>query len=191
MPGRDRITVVTLSREPAPARVPGAAYINWVSDFHGQPAALHAARMASIEGVQTEFFTWLDVDDPAPAALPVPVSAGLLYGREELLLSGNVMTTVEPRPWTRSAHLMDARLIHKAIVRTDAAREAAAIVPIEGEYYTELLLYYAIAKRHGAQACPDFVSQWEMGRSCMAAKVGRATANTVRLLLALEKQGAL
>lgn len=191
MPGRESVTLVTLSRAPARAKATDVPYLNWVSDFGGQPAALHAARMASINAVRTPFFCWVDVDDPAPASLPVPVDAGLLYGAEEHLLSGNVMTTVRPRPWSRAAHLLEPRLIHKAIVRTEAAREAAAVLPADGEYYTELLLYYAIAKRRGAEVRPDFITQWEMGRSSMAGKVGRAMANTVRLLLTLEKQGVL
>lgn len=191
MPGREHLTIVTLSREPARPKAADVATLNWVSDFGGQPAALHAARMASIWSVQTPFFCWVDADDPVPATLPVPATAGLLYGTEQLLLSGNVLTSVAPQPWSRHAHLMEPRLIHKPIVRTAAAREAAALLPAEGEYYTELLLFFAIAKRHGVELRPDFVTQWEMGRSCMAGKVGHATANTARLLLLLEKRGVL
>ena len=179
---------MVLSREPARIDSPHPV-VNHVSDFGGLASALHVARLASLALVRTPFFCWVDVDDPLPEVLPAP-QRGLLYGVEEIYNSGNRMTRVLPRAWSRVGHLTNPRLIHKAVCSTEAALDVAALLP-QGEYYTELLLYYGIAKRHGWEIDERFVYHYETARSEMAGKVAAAIGNSMALLLSLEKRGVL
>ena len=182
------VSVVVLSRQPVHIEAPWPV-VSVVSDFGGRVDALHAARLASLERVQTPYFCWVDDDDPLPDALPVPAS-GLMYGVEHRYAAGQLMRRVEPHAWSRSAHLASPTLIHKAVCATAPARELAARLP-RGEYYTELLLYYGLAKHHGWEIDRRFAYHYNLSADGMSSRVSAAIGRSLALILALEKRGVL
>ena len=179
-------TVVTLSAAPLAREAPrGWDYLNQVAVFDADAplADCHAARLASIERVTTEWFCWVDDDDPVPPHMPLPsAGVGVLYGVEHIHVRGECVDTREPQPWGAQAHLLSPFLIHKAICHTESARRLARQLP-RGEQLTEWLLYYLLARDVGWQIDRAFEPAWELTTVRLRHQARRAIANSSLWLL--------
>ena len=180
-------TVVTLSAAPLAREMPpGWGYLNHVAAFGAEAplADCHAARLASIERVATEWFCWVDDDDPVPGHIPLPApGVGVLYGVEHIHARGGCVDTREPQTWDAQAHLLNPFLIHKAICHTESARRVARCLPRRGEHLTEWLLYYLLARDVGWQIDRSFEPVWELTTGRLRHQARRAIANSSLWLL--------
>ena len=155
------VSAVILSTLPVPAerQAPGCATLAHVSRFDSASGLLDA-RLAAIERVRTPWFFFWDDDDDLPADFASVLQDCLQAGSQQALVYTDeiIRTPAGERlrrsaPYSQQAHLQDMMLVHHlALCRTQAAQEAARLLP-RGVYGVEPMLYWQMAK-HGAVYVP-------------------------------------
>lgn len=161
------LTAVVLSPEPAGRGWSGLVNYNHVSRFD-TPGGFTKARFASIQGVTTKWFVWVDSDDDLPAdyldvfSECMAVDCPIAYTDEEVRES-HLTYRRTSEPYDRRGYIERPAMIHHAAVcRTADARRVLPTLP-EGDYWPEMLLYHALANL-GAHYVPRVGYIWNKGQ---------------------------
>lgn len=154
------LSCVTLSKEPKTWDhiVNDCHYYNHVSTITSLEE-LHSQRLKSLENIITPYFFFQDSDDPMPDVVTLP-SQGIAYGN---LVIDNLdlgkKTVLNNQNWNAQWHLANPYAIRKAYCNTQHAKLICKHLP-KGEYWTELLLYYFLAKLFGSTYDPIIEIIW-------------------------------
>jgi hypothetical protein len=178
------LTCVTLSAKPHTREdLPeGVEYYNHVSTITNM-AELHRERLASLAGVKTPLFVWVDDDDPFVWNVPQSNFAGLQHGDEVVYTNNNQMSELMAYgAWDAETHLGTPLLIHKAICNTQQALRVASKLP-QGDHYTEHLLYYLLAAWRGAENLSCVTTHWYKRQAGFHGVADQAQKNTVLWLM--------
>ena len=177
------ITCLTLSAKPHSFELPtGIAYVNHISQF-STAQELHKERLAAIMKVDTPTFFFQDDDDPLPNFYPDVFDKGLVYG--DFIKLESVMD-LEPitrcREYDHRWHLKNPEYLHKAFCNTGKAQKIVPQLP-QGEYWTELLLYYFLGKEYGAVYDPKLIMPWKVSYQGMHTKAHNSVVNSICWIL--------
>lgn len=121
---------------------------------------IHYAFCRAIDQIQTKFFTIVDDDDPFPQMPEYLEDVGLTFGDNYIREFGHLRQFKFQMPWTFKDHARNCTLTHRAICRTGDAQRILKEVRHE-PIYTEQWLYAHLAKDHGWNYDPSFVSIWD------------------------------
>jgi hypothetical protein len=151
-----RLTAIMLNA--APAQQHGGVWhtLNHEHDINGLES-LHAARLAALAKVETEYCAFIDRDDTLPdnteEQLPRLLTAmeradsDLAYTDSIELVLGT-KNVIRPGEYCWAKHVTRVTWMHQLVViRTEAAKKVAAALP-QGLYWTEFLLYAPLAKKN-------------------------------------------
>ena len=159
-------TAIVLSKNPVTLTLPGIVVLGSTQTIKSA-GDLHAARLDALDQVRTPFCFYLDDDDALPAdyldvlAECVAAGADLAYTNELVVRDGTSILSATQK-YDRALHLESALFIHHlALMRTGAAQAAARVIP-RGDYWTEMLLYFQMAKA-GAAHVDRIGYHWQRG----------------------------
>lgn len=125
---------------------------------------IHYAFCRAIDKIQTKFFTIVDDDDPFPEMPEYLQDVGLTFGDNFIQEFGSLRRFPFQGPWTFYNHARNCTLTHRAICRTEDAQRILQDVKDE-PIYTEQWLYSHLARDHGWNYDPSFVSIWDKKHS--------------------------
>lgn len=180
-----KATAVVLSAKPVHRVIPGVHVINFVSRFATTGGHMRSW-LAALDRVNTEWCFFLDSDDELPGGFTqilercMATELDLSY-TNELITSEDASVRVirQGKVYSEDNFLRDPLLLHHLVVmRTSAARFAAATIP-RGEYAIEPMLFFQMAKLGGGANFVDEVGYiWHRratGRSqkpeCLSARL--------------------
>lgn len=166
-------TAIVLSARPVTLDIPGVTVLPWVSTLR-TPAELHSARLDALAQVKTPWCFYLDDDDELPADhldvltaardLALDRDVALVYTDEQVNdgIRSHVRTCME---YDRDRHAGLPMLMHHLVLmRTDSATALAARLP-RGDYWTEHMLYFALAREGGAKHLPRVGYVWNRSQA--------------------------
>lgn len=159
-------------------------YLNHVSTITNHKE-LHLQRLEALMKVQTETFFFQDDDDPLPNKY-IEAPSGLVYGDFIKLTTAYDFEDRTPAfEWASLKHLGNPCNIHRAFCNTLQAQAIAGLLPKE-EHWTEIMLYYFLAKHYGATMDRSLDMFWRVKSSGMHVKASPSVMRSVSWIMSNE-----
>lgn len=136
---------------------------------------LHEVRLKALAKVKTPYCFFLDDDDELPTnyleVLDACVTANVAVAYTDELEVGPTSSDVRTAPeYDLARHAREPMAIHHlALMNTAEAVRVANFLP-RGEFWTEHLLYYFMAKAGGAKRIPQVGYHWHRSGTGFSAK---------------------
>lgn len=179
-----KITCITLSSKAMQRDIfSNMVYYNHVREF-SDVVSLHNERLESIRSVKTPYFFYCDYDDPIPY-IDIELNKAIIYG-DNIYKQFDVERIIKAKEWSINIHLSSPYLIHKAICNTELSNDLIDVLP-RGEYWTELLLYFSLAKIGGYEYNNKLKIIWNKNPYGMHSNVRQAVMNSTLWLLNNER----
>lgn len=153
------IEALTLSRHAVTGDLPLGVVRHVVLGEIKSLEELHAARLDAADGVTAPAFMFLDDTDALPSSFDYAAAASALTATGLVSFDTNIRYAsgsgqIRGFEWSPEVHRLYPTRLHNAIISTDAYRYVRHTMR-RGLYWTEFMLYYAVACARGAHYIPE------------------------------------